>query len=82
MSHNWIAYCAVCGKRELKKDLDRLKVCAGSYGQPITFAYIHRDCLPAVSDFLEAEVPDYTVHHYRTRRPWNPHKINGLEKTP
>lgn len=57
--HNWIAYCAVCGKRELKRDLDRLKVCEGSNGQPITMAYIHRDCMPALADFLEVEIPEY-----------------------
>ena len=62
--HNWIAYCAVCGKRELKRDLDRLKVCEGDNGQPITMAYIHRDCMPALADFLEVEIPEYT-HRYR-----------------
>lgn len=63
--HNWFAYCGVCGKKELKRDLDRLKVCAGSYGQPITLAYVHRECLPAVAELLEVDVPEY-VHRYRT----------------
>lgn len=67
MSHNWIAYCAVCSKRELKRNLDRLKVCAGSYGLPITLAYVHRECLPAVAEFLDVEIPEYDVPHYRTR---------------
>ncbi len=62
--HNWMAYCSVCGKLDRKLNLDRLKVSAGACGQPITLAYVHRDCLPAVADFLEVEIPTY-VRSYR-----------------
>lgn len=61
--HNWFACCAICGKRALKRDLDRLKVCAGRYGSPITLAYIHRECLPALADFLEVEIPEYASRY-------------------
>jgi hypothetical protein len=67
--HYWYAYCAVCGRKDHKRDLDRLKVCEGPYGQPITFAYVHPDCLPAVAEFLDVDVPDYrkkSVLWYRT----------------
>ena len=68
--HNWIAYCAICGKRELKRDLDRLMVRTASGNiSPFILAYIHRDCMPALADFLEVEIPDYTVLHHRTPHP-------------
>lgn len=63
MSHNWFAVCGVCGKRELKRNLDRLKYCEGSYGPPITFAYVHRECLPAVAEFLDVDVPEYVARY-------------------
>ena len=52
--HNWIAYCAVCGQRAMKRDLDRLMVRTASGNiSPVILAYIHRDCMPALADFLE-----------------------------
>ena len=67
--HNWIAYCAVCGQRAMKRDLDRLMVRTASGNiSPVILAYIHRDCMPALADFLEVEVPEYTVLHHRTAR--------------
>ena len=68
--HNWIAYCAVCGQRAMKRDLDRLMVRTASGNiSPAILAYIHRDCMPALADFLEVEIPDYTVLHHRTPKP-------------
>lgn len=65
--HNWIAFCAICGKREMKRDLDRLMLRTASGNIfPTILAYIHRDCVPALADFLEVEIPDYTVLHHRT----------------
>ena len=67
--HNWIAYCAVCGQRAMKRDLDRLMLRTASGNiSPVILAYIHRDCMPALADFLEVEVPEYTVLHHRTSR--------------
>ena len=67
--HNWIAYCAVCGQRAMKRDLDRLMLRTASGNiSPVILAYIHRDCIPALADFLEVEIPDYAVLHHRTAR--------------
>ena len=67
--HNWIAYCAVCGQRAMKRDLDRLMVRTASGNiSPVILAYIHRDCMPALADFLEVEIPEYAVLHHRTPR--------------
>lgn len=83
MAHNWFAYCAICGQRELKRDLDRLRISAGAYGQSYILAYIHRECVPALADFLEAEVPEY-VHApspLRLRGGYQP-KVHGAPPIP
>ena len=45
-------------ERDCRFSLDQIR------REPITLAYIHRDCMPALADFLEVEIPEYT-HRYR-----------------
>lgn len=58
-------YCVLCGGGFAKRDIDRVLVKNGRYGTPKTIAYVCRECLPKVADFLGVELPDIDSVEYR-----------------
>lgn len=61
----FLGECALCHDKAPKRSLDRVMLKSGSYGSPKILAYICRDCLPRLAEFLEADVPDIDSTNHR-----------------
>ncbi len=57
-------YCCRCGDLLLKSRMAKLSIQSGSCGSPKKLAYLCRDCVADIGDYLGVSVPDYdlTVH--------------------
>lgn len=51
-------YCVLCGSGFAKRDIDRIYISNGRYGPHKILAYVCRECVPKVADFLGVELPD------------------------
>lgn len=62
-------YCVRCGTAAPKRELDRVLVKNGRYGNPKTMAYLCRPCMAWLADTIGVELPD--LDKIESRGPYN-----------
>lgn len=61
----FLGYCVRCGTGFPKRELDRLMVKNGRYGNPKILAYCCRECMANIADALGVALPDIDTPRHR-----------------